>query len=204
MAFGTSRSELLNIVLSLGLPNFRGVYDKHFPGFLNPDKVQYAIVNTGDVVSGGMHWIAFAFDPNAYKFYMFDPFGFSNKDLLRRYQFQYKQMMKNTALSNPSRCVQLFKSTQAVQCPCSAACGLFCCLFLASFEMYRNTPMSCNPIIDVVQGVDHRLLLTPKGTQVTHTNQEKLYDWLYINCKYFRRNVNTIKKETRLNAIKLH
>nr|QPN96246.1 adenovirus endopeptidase [Siadenovirus sp.] len=204
MALGTSQSELINIILSLGLPNFKGVYDKNFPGFINPDRPQYAIVNTGDRSSGGVHWIAFAFDPNSLKFFLFDPFGFSKTELLKRYHFQYTQMMKNTALSGPTRCVELVRSTQAVQCPCSAACGLFCCLFLASFEMYRNSPMSCNPIIDVVEGVNHKKLLTPEGISITHTNQIRLYDWLYIHSKYFRNHVREIKENTKLYALKVH
>lgn len=201
---GTSASELGHLVNSLGLVHFRGVYDKHFPGFLDPDRPQYAIVNTGDRSSGGVHWIAFAFDPNNFKFYIFDPFGFSKRELLARYHFQYTNMMRNTALRVPFGCIQLVRSTQAVQCPCSAACGLFCILFLASFEMYRQSPMVCNPIIDVVKGVNHSMLLTPEGIKITHTNQRNLYDWMYINSSYFRRNVRRIKESTTLNAIKIH
>ncbi|UVZ42956.1 protease [Siadenovirus carbocapituli] len=201
---GTSTSELKCLVYSLGLHvNFLGVYDKYFPGFLDTAKRCSAIVNTGDVTSGGVHWIAFAYDPTAAKFFMFDPFGWSKSDLLKKYQFQYERMLRNTALSG-NRCVQLVKSIESVQCPCSAACGLFCVLFLASFNKYSNSPMCNNSIIDVVDGVSHKLLYTPAGIAITHANQIKLYDWLYVNSSYFRKNVVEIKNNTRINAIRVH
>lgn len=205
MVLGTSTSELKNIVYSLGLQsNFLGVYDKNFPGFIDINTVSYAIVNTGDYNSGGVHWIAFSFDPVRKKFYMFDPFGWSKRDLLKKYQFQYDRMIKNTALSSNDRCVTLVKSTEAVQCTCSAACGLFCCLFLASFVHYRWSPLVNNPIIDIVHGIKHSEMYTPYGIYVTHTNQEKLYQWLYANCYYFRCNYVSLEQNTRLYAIKTH
>lgn len=202
---GTSTSELIEIVKSLGLSHdFLGVFDKNFPGFLNINKVSYAIVNTGDYMSGGVHWIAFAYDPHGMIFYMFDPFGWSKKELLKKYQFQYERMVKFTALNNSSRCVRLVKSVEAVQCICSAACGLFCCLFLASFVHYRYSPMYNNPIIDIVHGVPVSMLLTDYGIAVTHQNQENLYNWLYVNCLYFKIHAREIKHNTRINIIPAH
>ncbi|ALB78147.1 protease [unidentified adenovirus] len=201
---GTSTSELIHIVKSLGIDAyFLGVFDKNFPGFLDVHKVSYAIVNTGDYVSGGMHWIAFAYDPNGSLFYMFDPFGWSNKDLYKHYKFQYDRMLKHTALQG-NRCIRLLKSVEAVQCLCSAACGLFCCLFLASFYHYRFSPLCNNPIIDIVTGVPHSVLNSPRGIKITHCNQKKLYDWLYVNCLYFRKNAREIKNNTRINAVTAH
>ncbi|QER78607.1 protease [Psittacine adenovirus 5] len=202
---GTSTSELIAIVKSLGIDShFLGVFDKNFPGFLDTQRVAYAIVNTGDYMSGGVHWIAFAYDPQAAIFYMFDPFGWSKLDLLRRYQFQYDRMIKTTALGTNSRCVRLVKSVQAVQCICSAACGLFCCLFLASFYHYRYSPMIDNPIIDIVRGIPLSLMLTPYGNYVTHQNQKNVYLWLYMNSLYFRMYAREIKHNTRINAIQVH
>ncbi|QHB43563.1 MAG: protease [psittacine adenovirus 7] len=202
---GTSTSELIAIVKSLQLDaNFLGVFDKNFPGFLDTSKLAYAIVNTGDYISGGVHWIAFAFDPTSAIFYMFDPFGWSKADLLQKYQFQYDRMIKATAMHTQSRCVRLVKSVQAVQCICSAACGLFCCLFLASFYYYRHSPMINNPIIDIVRGIPLADMLTPFGIFVTHQNQKNLYLWLYVHSMYFRMHAREIKHNTRINIIPVH
>lgn len=201
---GTSSSELVTLVNSLGLNSFfLGVFDKHFPGFIDLNRIAYAIVNTGDYASGGVHWIAFAYDPNGRIFYIFDPFGWSKKDLWKFYKFQYDRIVKNTALSN-GRCVRLVKSIETVQCPCSAACGLFCLLFLSSFYHYRHTPMCNNPIIDIVNGVCHNKMKNPVSIKVLHCNQEKLYDWLYINSVYFRDNEYVIKQNTKINSMFLH
>lgn len=201
---GTSSSELRNLVLSLGIQNFLGVFDKNFPGFLASQKRACAIVNTGDINSGGVHWIAFAYEPISLTFYMFDPFGFSKSELLKKYQFEYDRMVKNTAFSGISRCIRLVKSTEAVQCPCSAACGLFCVLFLASFTYFPINPMCNNAIIDIVQGVPHNQLFTTNGTNITHANQKNLYLWLYNHSMYFRENECVIKYNTKINAINVH
>lgn len=202
--YGTGSSELCKMVKSLGIEAyFLGVFDKHFPGFLNISRPGYAIVNTGDQASGGVHWIAFAFEPSDMKFYIFDPFGWSKKELLKKYQFQYDRMVANT-LRTSSRCITLVKSQQAVQCLCSAACGLFCLLFLYSFFYYRHNPMVGNPVIDVVTGIDHKDMLSPYGVFVTHNNQRNVYLWLYENCPYFREHVTEIKENTKINSIKIH
>lgn len=201
---GTTDIELVHLVNSLGITNFIGVYDKHFPGFLDTSRVSCAIVNTGDFNYGGVHWIAFAFDPNSLRFYMFDPFGWSKKDLLKLYQFQYEQMIRRTALNTATRCVRLIKSVEAVQCVCSGACGLYCVLFLASFTFYRHSPMRNNPIIDVVDGVPIPMLTTPYGVCVTHCNQRKLYDWFYTYSLYFRRFEQIITHNTRINLMEAH
>ncbi|ADP30823.1 protease [Skua adenovirus 1] len=201
---GTSDTELKHLCKSLGITNFIGVFDRNFPGFLDTSRVACAIVNTGDFSSGGVHYIAYAFDPNSFKFYMFDPFGWSKKDLLKIYQFQYDRMVKYTALNTPTRCVRLIKSIQAVQCLCSGACGLYCVLFLASFTYYRHSPMGKNPIIDVVDGIPISMLNTPYGTCVTHCNQRKLYDWFYVHSMYFRKHVRRITHNTRINSIQAH
>lgn len=201
---GTSSTELTHLVNSLSITNFLGVFDKNFPGFLDTSRVACAIVNTGDVSSGGVHWIAFAFDPVSYIFYMFDPFGWSKKELLRIYQFQYDRMVKHTALNTPTRCVRLIKSVEAVQCVCSGACGLYCVLFLASFTYFRYSPMSRNPIIDTVDGIPVYMLRTAVGICVTHCNQKKLYKWFYEHSWYFRYNARIITHNTRINLIQAH
>lgn len=201
---GTSSSELITLVRSLGLGSyFLGVYDKHFPGFLNDRRLAYAIVNTGDYMSGGLHWIAFAYDPNGRKFYIFDPFGWSKKELWKFYKFQYDRIVRRTALQN-GRCIKLVRSVDTVQCPCSAACGLYCVLFLASFYYFRNSPMYNNPIIDVVTGVPHSKMKSSYGIAILHCNQERLYNWLYYNSVYFRDNELEIKRNTRINSILVH
>ncbi|ACH89475.1 protease [Raptor adenovirus 1] len=201
---GTSSTELIHFVNSLKIPNFLGVFDKHFPGFLDTSRVGCAIVNTGDVSSGGVHWIAFAFDPVSYTFYMFDPFGWSKKELFRIYKFQYDRMLKQTAMNTPSRCVRLVKSVEAVQCICSGACGLYCVLFLTSFTYYRFSPMCNNPIIDIVEGVPVNILNTRYGIYVTHCNQQNLYAWFYVNSSYFRNNARIITHNTGINIIQAH
>ncbi|QQM18092.1 protease [Psittacine adenovirus 2] len=201
---GTGSSELVAMVKSLGIEyGFLGVFDKNFPGFLNVDRMGMAIVNTGDISSGGVHWIAFGFDPITLKFYMFDPFGWSKKELLHKYQFQYDRMVRNTAVKT-RKCITLVKSEEAVQCPCSAACGLFCLLFLYSFYYFRFSPMKNNPVIDIVVGVPHKYLFTFYGILVTHLNQENLYNWLKEKCMYFREKEKYIKENTKLFAIKIH
>ncbi|AAF86933.1 protease [Frog adenovirus 1] len=202
---GTSGADLENIVLSLGLHSgFLGIFDKHFPGFLNVNKPSFAIVNTGDIIQGGLHWIAFAFDNVTSTFFMFDPFGWSDMELYRKYEFQYHRILKSTALTKPSRCIKLVKSKEAVQCTCSAACGLFCCLFLASFYHYPTFPMRGNPIIDLVDGIPPTKLHSSYGIYLTHCNQKKLIAWLLSNSAYFRKNAMLMIHNTRLYYLYTH
>lgn len=181
--------------------HFLGVFDNAFPGFLNPNIPASAIVNTGSRASGGMHWIAFAFDPAYRRCYMFDPFGWSDSELWRIYRVKYDALMKRTGMSQPGRCFQLVRSIDCVQCPCSAACGLFSALFIASFDYFRSSPMSNNPIIDVLVGVSHRNMYNPAYQLTLHHNQERMYSWFASTNAYFARNRRRLEAETAINSI---
>lgn len=202
MAAGTTETQLRELVASLHPRHrFMGVFDNAFPGFLDPAVPASAIVNTGSRSSGGMHWIGFAYEPVRKTCYMFDPFGWTDQKLWDLYHFKYQQLIKRTGLRQQDRCITLVKSTQAVQCPCSAACGLFAALFVASFDRYPARPMDGNPVIDVVVGVDHRHLYDPAYQRVLHRNQERMYYWFARNSNYFRAHEEQLKRETTLNAL---
>lgn len=199
---GTTESQLRDLVAAMHLRHrFLGVFDKSFPGFLNPGQPASAIVNTGSRASGGMHWIAFAFDPIRRRCYMFDPFGWSDEKLWELYRVKYRSLMRRTGLSQPDRCFELVRSTETVQCPCSAACGLFSALFVASFDRYRQRPMNGNPIIDTVVGVRHDLMRQPAYREILHRNQERLYFWFMKHNGYFRTHERQLKEATALEAL---
>lgn len=199
---GTTETELKQLISAMRLRHrFLGVYDNSFPGFLNPNVAASAIVNTGSRSSGGMHWIAFAFDPATKKCYMFDPFGWSDEMLWRIYQVKYNNLMRRTGLSQPDKCFQLVRSVECVQCPCSAACGLFSALFIASFDAYRYKPMIGNPIIDILVGVSHANMYKPEFREILHRNQERMYHWFKTNNSYFASRRAELERETRINAL---
>ncbi|QEJ80775.1 protease [Southern Psittacara leucophthalmus aviadenovirus] len=199
---GTTETELRALVGAMQLHHqFLGVFDNTFPGFLNPARPASAIVNTGSRRSGGMHWIAFAFDPASKKCYMFDPFGWSDRSLWDIYRVKYDSLMRRTGLSQPDKCFKLVRSVECVQCPCSAACGLFSALFIAAFDRYRYKPMLGNPIIDVVVGVDHANMYKPAFQEVLHRNQERMYHWFQTHNPYFAANSQRLREETRINAM---
>nr|WJJ54616.1 MAG: protease [Otus scops adenovirus] len=199
---GTTETELRHLVAAMHLQHrFLGVYDNSFPGFLNPAQSASAIVNTGSRASGGMHWIAFAFDPVTKRCYMFDPFGWSDSKLWELYKVKYDALMRRTGLKQADRCFQLVRSTETVQCPCSAACGLFSALFIASFDKYRNSPMNHNPIIDVVDGVPHSEMFDAEGRAMLHANQDRLYSWFANTNRYFRANEKRLRAETAINSL---
>ncbi|WXH85156.1 protease [Pigeon adenovirus 1] len=199
---GTTETQLRALVGAMHLRHrFLGVFDKSFPGFLSPLRPCSAIVNTGSRRSGGMHWIGFAYEPRSRTCYMFDPFGWSDRQLWELYRVKYDAMLRRTGLAQADRCVTLVRSTQAVQCPCSAACGLFSALFVASFDRYPQKPMDGNPIIDTVVGVSHQHLHSPPFVQVLHRNQERLYLWFTQNNYYFRAHAAELERETALYAL---
>nr|WGL40806.1 protease [Tawny frogmouth aviadenovirus A] len=199
---GSSESELRHLVASLHLRHrFLGVFDNTFPGFLRPEEPASAIVNTGSRQSGGMHWIAFAYDPRRGVCYMFDPFGWSDSKLWQLYRVKYDAFLRRTGLKQRDRCIRLVRSTQAVQCPCSAACGLFAVLFVASFDRYPNKPMDGNPVIDTVVGVNHDQMYRPAFREVLHRNQERLYFWLTRESPYFRAHRLHFERETALDTL---
>nr|UAJ21424.1 protease [Duck aviadenovirus] len=202
MVGGTTDAQLKAIVSAMHLKHtFLGVFDNSFPGFIDSKKSSSAIINTGSAASGGMHWIGFAYEPIKRICYMFDPFGWSDEKLWSIYKFKYDQLLKRTGLSQLDRCITLVKSNQSVQCTCSAACGLFCILFIASFDSYPNKPMIGNPIIDVVQGVNHSDMNKPMYRSILHSNQERLYQWLSRNNSYFRSHRTQLENETKLNTL---
>ncbi|UKS51824.1 protease [Falcon aviadenovirus A] len=202
MASGTTETQLQDLVASVHLRHrFLGVFDNSFPGFIDPTQPASAIVNTGSRSSGGMHWIGFAYEPTRRICYMFDPFGWSDENLWKIYRFKYESFLKRTGLKQPDRCITLVKSNQAVQCPCSAACGLFSALFIVSFDRYPLRPMDGNPIIDVLVGVDHKYMYHPFYMEILHRNQTRMYYWFARNSNYFRAHEDLLRRETSINAI---
>lgn len=201
---GTTESELVTIIKDLGLGGmFLGTYDKSFPGFMSKHKPCCAIVNTGSRESGGVHWLAMAWYPPSAVFYMFDPFGFSDAKLLQMYNFQYENLLKRSAISSTrDRCVTLVKSVETIQGPNSAACGLYCCLFLYSFSQFPLTAMDGNPVIDIVTGVPNGKLKEPAAQPVLKANQDALYSFLARHSPFFRSQRLEIESKTSFNVIK--
>lgn len=201
---GTTESELVAIIKDLGLGSmFLGTYDKSFPGFINKRTPCCAIVNTGSRDSGGVHWLAMAWYPPSAVFYMFDPFGFSDAKLLQMYNFQYESLLKRSAIhSTPDRCVTLVKSVDTIQGPYSAACGLYCCLFLYSFSQYPLAAMDGNPIIDIVIGVANNKLKDPSAQPLLKANQDAMYTFLAQHSAFFRSRREDLQSKTAFNMIK--
>nr|WMQ77652.1 protease [Zoothera dauma adenovirus] len=199
---GTSESELKAIISSMGLQKyFIGTFDCRFPGFIDQRRKQVAIVNTGPRESGGLHWIALCYDNTSFTVFLFDPLGWSELDLERQYGFSYKGMLKRSAMMTPDRCVKLTKNTQAVQCTCSGACGLYCVLFVYCFDKNPSNPFKV-PILQDMEG--HAARLKPSNPKDMHDNQLKLYNFLYDKSSYFRKNCDSLISNTRVGLIKTH
>ncbi|AKT26034.1 protease [Equine adenovirus 2] len=200
---GSTETELKRILSDLNVtPLLLGTYDKRFPGFVSKAKPACAIVNTAFRETGGEHWIAMAWYPPNNSFYMFDPFGFSDQKLKQIYDFEYQGLLRRSALtSSKDRCVQLIRSTDTVQGPNSAACGLFCCLFLKSFACYPARPMNGNPIIDIVRGVPNERLTDPSSLPILYRNQENMYAFLENHSPYFVSHEREIKRKTAFDYI---
>ena len=205
---GSSEQELTAIVRDLGCgPYFLGTFDKRFPGFVSRDRLSCAIVNTAGRETGGVHWLAFGWNPKSHTCYLFDPFGFSDQRLKQIYQFEYESLLRRSALAaTKDRCVTLEKSTQTVQGPFSAACGLFCCMFLHAFTHWPDHPMDKNPTMDLLTGVPNCMLQSPQVVGTLQRNQNELYKFLNNLSPYFRHNRERIEKATsftkRQNGLK--
>lgn len=201
---GSSERELAAIVRDLGCgPYFLGTHDKRFPGFLAGDKLACAIVNTAGRETGGVHWLAFGWNPRSRTCYMFDPFGFSDRRLKQIYSFEYEAMLRRSALaSSPDRCLNLEQSTQTVQGPDSAACGLFCCMFLHAFVHWPDRPMDGNPTMNLLTGVPNGMLQSPQVLPTLRRNQEELYRFLARHSPYFRSHRAAIEHATAFDKMK--
>lgn len=201
---GSSEQELRAIAGDLGLQgSFLGTFDKHFPGFIQREKMSCAIVNTAARHTGGVHWLAFGWFPAKRAFYMFDPFGFSDKKLQQMYHFQYEGLMRRSAIaSSPDRCVTLVRTDRAVQGPYSAACGLFCLLFLYAFTRYPEDPLDRNPVFGPLQGVPPEELMSLQAQPILFRNQEFLYSFLRARSPYFRLHENVIRRKTAFDRVK--
>lgn len=199
---GTSESELRDLLSSLHLTyGFLGTFDCRFPGFLQKNKVQTAIVNTGPRELGGVHWIAMAWDPVYYKMYIFDPLGWKETQLKSLYNYSYQAMLKRSALTEGERCITVEKNTQGVQCTCSGACGLFCVFFLYCFNKYRGKAFK-NELFQSLNGAIPSL--TPSDPNLLHKNQNLLYDFFICKSSYFRKNKKMLIDNTKLGLIKSH
>lgn len=199
---GTSEAELKTLMRSLNLERgFLGTFDCRFPGFISKDRRQTAIVNTGPREKGGVHWIALAWDPSSYKMFLFDPLGWSEKELRKYYGFSYKNMVARSALNSPDRCVTLTKNTQAVQCTCAGSCGLFCVLFLYCAGTHPSDPFGSS-LFQSLEG--EKSAMSPASPEKLHQNQRILYDFLATRSSYFKKNATSIVMNTQLGLINTH
>ncbi|AAL73248.1 23K endoprotease [Possum adenovirus 1] len=199
---GTSEHELKSLIASLGVSSgFLGTFDCRFPGFIQKEKFQTAIVNTGPREKGGIHWIALAWNPLNFKMYLFDPLGWKEKQLAKYYGFSYRNMIARSALNTPDRCVTLVRNEEAVQCTCSGACGLFCVFFIYCFNKYKCDPFN-NPLFQRFQG--SYPCIKPASPALLHENQNILYNFLNSKSDYFNKNQHQFVTETKIGLIKTH
>ncbi|QIZ64196.1 protease [Guinea pig adenovirus] len=200
---GSCENEIRAIARDLGAGQvFLGTFDSTFPGFIRREKPACAVVNTARRHTGGAHWVAVAWEPVSHTFYMFDPYGFDDQTLKKVFDFSYQTLMKRSALtSTDDRCINVEKSTECVQGPHSAACGLYCCLFVYSFARWPQRALRDSPVMQKLQGVPTRLLQCPAFAPTFHRNQEYLYATLRRLSPYFRNREAAIRERTRVDRL---
>lgn len=199
---GSCEEELKAIVRDLGVPNFLGTFDKRFPGFISPHRPACAIVNTAARETGGQHWLALAWYPKSKTFYLFEPFGFSDLKLRQIYDFEYQSLLKRSAISStPDRCINLIRNTETVQGPESAACGLFCCMFLHSFSNWPDRALNETPTMALLKGVPNSQLKNQNYQSILRQNQENLYRFLASKSTYFRTHRPQIERNTAFDKL---
>ncbi|QEJ80760.1 protease [Amniota adenovirus 1] len=202
---GTSETEIAEILKDLGIiDKFLGTFDRRFNGFPHSfgrmESTKTAIVNTGYREKGGVHWLALGWNPVTRVLHVFDPLGWRDDQLKRYYDgFTYSDMIRKT--SGKPGCITVRRVGEAVQCSCSGACGLFCVLFLYCFDRNPSKPESYITL-DKMKG-EPPSVISDKW-QHLHRNQDLLYDFLYKNSNYFRRNYSNIVNNTRIGLMSVH
>lgn len=199
---GTSETELRALLRDFDVgAEFIGIYDNSFAGFARAARATCCIVNTGSRESGGVHWIACAYNPKARVITVFDPLGWSDRALLRLYRFSLKPMLRRTLTQSGAKCLRFVRNREAVQCACSGSCGLFCVAFIAAVKAMPSAPLK-HSIIQNFDGAEPAFPQT--NWPPLHRNQSKMYDLLRSRSMYFRNNEAILMRNTALNLINAH
>lgn len=205
---GTSESEIRAMLRDLGVGRvFIGTFDNTFGGFKRSKVPLCAIINTGSRQSGGVHWIAAGIVPAAKRIFVFDPLGWNDAQLRRLYDFSIYPLLSktmdhyDTKASVQDSCFIVSRNSQAVQCSCAGSCGLYCVMFVYCFSRSPRD-VSEDALLQSFDG--ERASVRPTHWKTLHSNQDKLYEFLYHNCTYFRNHSREMKENTKTGLIKTH